>query len=296
MPLAEPVDAPDPLLHPHRVPGHVVVDEGAAELEVEALGGGVGAEQQVGLAEPEPAFRVVPADPAPPPAAAAAGRDLSAPSREAHQAPLAVPLKLVAEEVHGVRVLGEHHRLPEARLAERGQRLLQGRDLAVRRARPDAVEETLDVGAFLGGERPALDLRQLLRVGGLVRRLVVGRVFVLVQAEEVRPAPAFAPAPTPAAASSSTPDGVEPPLQGGAKRTEAAREPPAVDGHHEPDRRPLGRGRLVVRARDVVLDRLVEAALRRRHLDEPILHPALRDRRRQHPRLEVAAEQLAGMP
>jgi hypothetical protein len=31
MPLPEPVDAPDALLDPHRVPGHVVVDERAAE-------------------------------------------------------------------------------------------------------------------------------------------------------------------------------------------------------------------------------------------------------------------------
>jgi len=35
----------DALFDAHGIPRHVVIDEGAAELEVEALGGGVGAEE-----------------------------------------------------------------------------------------------------------------------------------------------------------------------------------------------------------------------------------------------------------
>src|ERR1039458_10796793 len=48
--LAKAVDTPDALLDAHGIPGHVVVDQGAAELEVEALGGGVGTKEHVGLA------------------------------------------------------------------------------------------------------------------------------------------------------------------------------------------------------------------------------------------------------
>ena len=80
--LAEPVDASDALLDPHRIPRHVVVDEGSAELEIEALRGGVGAEQNVSLAKPKTALRVVPADSAP---GAVRGRDFAASPGEAHQ-------------------------------------------------------------------------------------------------------------------------------------------------------------------------------------------------------------------
>ena len=45
--LADAVDAADPLLHPHGVPRQVVVDQGRELLEVQALRGGVGAEQDV---------------------------------------------------------------------------------------------------------------------------------------------------------------------------------------------------------------------------------------------------------
>ena len=83
MRLPEAVDAPDPLLDPHRVPRHVVVDQGAAELEVQSLRGGVRAQQQVGLALPEAALDLVAADCAP---SAAGGSDLAPAAREAHQA------------------------------------------------------------------------------------------------------------------------------------------------------------------------------------------------------------------
>ena len=104
------------------------------------------------------------------------------------------------------------------------QRLLQGRELAVRGARHDAGEEALNVGPFLGGERPALDLRDLLRIGNLIRRLVVRRV--LVQADKRCPVAAL--------------NGIEMFLERGAKRPKAARETSAVDRHHEPDCRALG--------------------------------------------------------
>ena len=47
--LPEAIDTADPLLDQHRIPGHVVVHESPAELEIEALGRRVGVEQQVGL-------------------------------------------------------------------------------------------------------------------------------------------------------------------------------------------------------------------------------------------------------
>ncbi len=54
--LAETVNAADALLHAHGIPRHVVIDERAAELEIKALGGGIGAKQHVGLAVAEAAF------------------------------------------------------------------------------------------------------------------------------------------------------------------------------------------------------------------------------------------------
>jgi len=54
--LADTVDTANALLHPHRVPGHVVVDQGSAELEVQALSCGIGAEQDLGLAFLEAPF------------------------------------------------------------------------------------------------------------------------------------------------------------------------------------------------------------------------------------------------
>ena len=46
--LADPVDAADPLLDPHRVPRQVVVDEEVAELEVAPLAAGLGADRAPG--------------------------------------------------------------------------------------------------------------------------------------------------------------------------------------------------------------------------------------------------------
>jgi len=45
MPLADAINPTNALLHPHGIPGHVAVDQGAAELEVETFGGGIGAEK-----------------------------------------------------------------------------------------------------------------------------------------------------------------------------------------------------------------------------------------------------------
>ena len=50
--LADPVDAADPLLDLHRVPGQVVIDQQPAELEVQALGGRVGADEELDGAAP----------------------------------------------------------------------------------------------------------------------------------------------------------------------------------------------------------------------------------------------------
>ena len=76
--LTDTVDAADPLLDPHRVPRHVVVDHRAAELEVQSLGGGVGAQQDVGLTVAETTLGFVSVNDAP---RTVCGRDLSAAPR-----------------------------------------------------------------------------------------------------------------------------------------------------------------------------------------------------------------------
>ena len=73
--LTDVVDAADTLLDPHRVPQHIVVDHRAAELEVQAFGGSIGAQQYVGLTVAKAALRFVATNGAPP---AASGRNLSA--------------------------------------------------------------------------------------------------------------------------------------------------------------------------------------------------------------------------
>ena len=88
------------LLDPHRVPRHVVVDHRAAELEVQSLGGGVGAQQDVGLTVAETTLGFVSANDAP---RTVRGRDLPAAAGETHQAPAATGAQLVAQEVHSCR-------------------------------------------------------------------------------------------------------------------------------------------------------------------------------------------------
>ena len=60
--LTDAVDAANTLLHPHGVPGHVVVNQGTAELEVESFGGGIGAEKDPGSPMAEAFFRVFPGE------------------------------------------------------------------------------------------------------------------------------------------------------------------------------------------------------------------------------------------
>ena len=45
--LADPVDTANPLLDLHGVPGEIVVDQQAAELEVQTLRGSVGADEEL---------------------------------------------------------------------------------------------------------------------------------------------------------------------------------------------------------------------------------------------------------
>ena len=56
--LAQAVDAADALFDAHGVPRHVVIDQRAAELEIQPLRRCVGAEQKVGFAFVKPARAV----------------------------------------------------------------------------------------------------------------------------------------------------------------------------------------------------------------------------------------------
>jgi hypothetical protein len=78
--LAQAVDAPDALLHPHGVPGHVVVHEGPAKLEVQALGRGIGADHDLGATLAEALFGRLPGDHLP---VARRGEHLATPPGEA---------------------------------------------------------------------------------------------------------------------------------------------------------------------------------------------------------------------
>ena len=137
------VDAADALFHPHGVPRHVVVDQGATELEIQALGGGVRTQQNIGLAVAKPPFGIVAADPAP---GAVGGGDFSTAPREAHQPLTSVLQKLFTQEIHGVGVLSEDHRLLVAVLVKLGEGALQAFELAVRWQLADVDKEAFDVG------------------------------------------------------------------------------------------------------------------------------------------------------
>ena len=151
--LAETIDTADVLFHPHGVPRHVVVDQGAAELEVQALCGGFRTQQDIGLAVAEPPFGIVAADPAP---GAVGGGYFSTASREAHRLQTGVLQEFSAQKIHGVGVLGEDHHLAVAVLAQFVEGALQAFELAVRRQLTDAAKEALDVGLLFDGEGRSL--------------------------------------------------------------------------------------------------------------------------------------------
>ena len=136
MALADPVDAADPLLDPHRVPGHVVVDQRAAELEIQPLGGGVGAQEQIGVAVSESALDLLAVNP-PPLVPAAPGGDLAAPPGETQQPQAAPRAQDAPQEVHCVGVLREHHDLAVPVTQQLVEGFSQARELAVWWQRPD---------------------------------------------------------------------------------------------------------------------------------------------------------------
>src|ERR1700674_2286182 len=108
IPLPKPVDSAYPLLDPHRVPRQIVVHKCAAELEIEPLCCGVGAEQHVGLALSESLLDIVPLDDAPGPVWIAY---LAATTREPDHAEVTVSRQLCADEIHSIGVLSENHHL-----------------------------------------------------------------------------------------------------------------------------------------------------------------------------------------
>ena len=127
--LPHAVDSPDALLHTHRVPGHVVIDERAAELEIQTFSRGLSAHQHVGVAPAEDALDFVAGDCSP---GAIAVRDLAASAREAHHPRAVLPGEQVPQEVHGVGVLGEDHDLGVAVLAKLAHLVEQDGGLGVR--------------------------------------------------------------------------------------------------------------------------------------------------------------------
>ena len=114
--LPEPVDAANALLDAHGVPRHVVIDDGAAELEVEAFGGGVRAKKDVRIALSENPFHFIPWD-GPPCSRPVAS--LSAPSGKTHD-PLAGRGDMVTQEIERIGELREHHDLLVAVMREDG--------------------------------------------------------------------------------------------------------------------------------------------------------------------------------
>ena len=174
--LAEAVYAANALLHAHGVPRHVVVHQRTAELEVQAFGGGIGAEQHVRFALAEAAFGVVAADASP---CAIGRRHFAAAAREAHQAGAGVLAQGVAQEVHGVGELGEHHRLLVAALAQFGQHGLETGELAVWRQGAGAFQQGVDLRTLVGSQCGVCHAFEFvgieLLVGFVFWRILLGR-------------------------------------------------------------------------------------------------------------------------
>ena len=154
MRLAEAVDA---LLDPHRVPRHGVIHERAAELEVQALDGGVRAEQYVGFpirnrrfASSRPIRRQPPpgAGISPPHPEKHIRRGPASPRSACEPRPRQVALaarprpQCLPQKVHGVGELGEHHRLREAGFVQLAEHVLQAVELAVGRPMPSIWRST----------------------------------------------------------------------------------------------------------------------------------------------------------
>ena len=173
--LAETIDAPDALLYPHGVPRHVVVDQGAAELEIQALGGGIRTQQNIGLSVAEPTFGIVSADPLP---RAVAGGYFSTASREAHQLLIGTLQDFPAQKIHGVGVLGEDHRLAVTVLTQFGEDAFQASELAIRRQLADTGKKAFDVGLFFGGESLTLQHFHFIRIQDFIHGFIVRRIFV----------------------------------------------------------------------------------------------------------------------
>ncbi len=105
--LSNAVDTPDALLNPHGVPGHIIVDQDAAGLQVEALAGGFGADQDFYFALFESSFYIFlgrerPAD-AIPNLAAATGVTGNLAAIDDDQ--------LIPQVIQSIRVLGENQQL-----------------------------------------------------------------------------------------------------------------------------------------------------------------------------------------
>jgi len=60
--FAKTVDPPDPLLYAHGIPGHVIVDERAAELKIQAFRCRIGAQEKLGFLVPKPLLDFFPPD------------------------------------------------------------------------------------------------------------------------------------------------------------------------------------------------------------------------------------------
>ena len=140
MALADPIDAADALLDPHGVPRHVVVDQRAAELEVQPFGRGVGAQQQVGVAVAEAALDLFAVDDSP--LVVVADRTLAAAAGEAQQ-PVAPLPEGAPQKVHGVGVLREHHDLGVSVPRQLVQVPDQPSELAVRRQGGDTLQQAV---------------------------------------------------------------------------------------------------------------------------------------------------------
>ena len=178
--LSKAVNAPDALLHSHRVPRHVVVDQGAAELEVQAFGGGIRAQQNVSLAVTKAPFGVIAADLTP---TAVGRRNFPSAAREAHEFQIGVLSELAAKKVHGVGVLGKDHGLLIAVSLEIGKGAFQAGQFAVRRQLGDTGQKVFNVGLFFSGEGLALQASNLFRIQHLVAAGVIVR-RVIVQAHQ----------------------------------------------------------------------------------------------------------------
>ena len=126
--LTQSVDTTNPLFDAHGVPGQVVIDQRATELEIQSLGSRIRAKKDLSLSTREAPTHIVPRYLSPPPGTA--GNLAPAPGK-AEDSQVGCLNQLVANEVQSICELREYHHLAVASVSQLSKHTTQGYRLCV---------------------------------------------------------------------------------------------------------------------------------------------------------------------